>query len=249
MTIDLRALWDFDDPAGSEQRFRELAATADEPLATYALTQVARALGLQETYDAGHAVLDDLAPSDPEGRARVALERGRLLRSSGDPTGARARFESAATEAHDVGLEELTVDALHMVALVAHPGERLAAHHAALVRARAATDPAARDWDASLLNNIGMEHADAGEHAAALAAFEEALAARERIGDPAPHPHRSVDGRLVAPPPRSGRPGTRGAARAQGRARRVRRARPLRRRGARPAVDLTLVRERQVVRR
>ena len=44
---------------------------------------------------------------------------------------------------------------------------------------------AARDWDASLLNNIGMVHADAGDFGAALASFEEALAARERIGDPA----------------------------------------------------------------
>ena len=72
-----------------------------------------------------------------------------------------------------------------MVALVVEPEGRLAAHHAALARARAAIAPAARDWDASLLNNIGMEHADAGDHAAALAAFEEALEARLRIGDPA----------------------------------------------------------------
>ncbi len=77
------------------------------------------------------------------------------------------------------------MDALHMLALVAEPADRLAAHHVALAWARAASDPAARDWDASLLNNIGMEHADAGDHAAALAAFEDALAARERIGDPA----------------------------------------------------------------
>ena len=41
----------------------------------------------------------------------------------------------------------------------------------------------ARNWDASLLNNLGMTHADAGEWPAALAAFEEALVARERIGD------------------------------------------------------------------
>ena len=47
----------------------------------------------------------------------------------------------------------------------------------------ASDDPAARDWDASLLNNIGMTHADAGDFGAALVAFEEALAARERIGD------------------------------------------------------------------
>ena len=36
MTVALRELWDFDDAAASEQRFRDLAATADEPLATYA---------------------------------------------------------------------------------------------------------------------------------------------------------------------------------------------------------------------
>ncbi|MCF6378957.1 tetratricopeptide repeat protein [Nocardioides KLBMP 9356] len=185
MSVDLRALWDFDDPAASEQRFRELAEGADEPLATYALTQVARALGLQESYGDGHALLDDLSPTDPEGRARVALERGRLLRSGGDPAGSRPQFEAAVVEARAAALEELEVDALHMVALVAEPGDRLAAHHAALTRARASKAPAARDWDASLLNNIGMEHADAGDHDAALSAFEQALAARRRIGDPA----------------------------------------------------------------
>ena len=46
-------------------------------------------------------------------------------------------------------------------------------------------DATARDRDASILNNIGMVHADAGDFATALAVFEQALAARERIGDPA----------------------------------------------------------------
>jgi tetratricopeptide (TPR) repeat protein len=183
MPSDLRALWDFADPAGSEQRFRDLARTAPEPARTRALTQVARALGLQERYDDGHAVLDALDAGDPEARVRRDLERGRLLRSSGDEATARAHFEDAATTARGAGLEELAVDALHMVALVVAPADRLTAHEAALARARAASDPTARDWDASLLNNIGMAHADAGDHAAALIAFEDALAARERIGD------------------------------------------------------------------
>ena len=186
MTTDLRGLWDFDHPGASEQRFRALAATSDEPLATLARTQVARALGLQERYDEGHAVLNGLTTADPESEVRLALERGRLLRSAGEAAAARPHFEAAAEAAGAAGLEELEVDALHMVALVLGPGEdRLAAQHAALARARTATAPAARDWDASLLNNIGMEHAGAGDHTAALAAFEEALAARERIGDPA----------------------------------------------------------------
>ena len=77
------------------------------------------------------------------------------------------------------------MDALHMLALVAPPEERLRRHQEALAAARDATDPTARSWDASILNNIGMVHADAGDHAAALETFEQALAARERIGDPA----------------------------------------------------------------
>ncbi|NYJ02736.1 tetratricopeptide (TPR) repeat protein [Nocardioides thalensis] len=177
-------LWDFDDPAGSEQRFRAAADDAQGPARDVLLTQVARALGLQERYDAAHALLDGLDPaSSPEVAVRVLLERGRLLRSAGDPDGARTVFEEAVRRAQAVGLDELHVDALHMVALVAAPEEQVAIAEAALALARSNTDPRARDWDASLLNNVGMTHADAEDWPAALAAFEEALAARERIGD------------------------------------------------------------------
>jgi tetratricopeptide (TPR) repeat protein len=185
MAEHLRDLWDLADPAGSEQRFRDAAAAAPEPVRTHALTQVARALGLQERYDEAHAVLDALSPGDTEARVRLALERGRLLRSSGDEVASRTFFEQASREARRAGLDELAVDALHMVALVVEPADRLDAHYRALAWAKAADDPAARDWDASILNNIGMAHADAGDHGRALAAFEEALEARIRIGDPA----------------------------------------------------------------
>jgi tetratricopeptide (TPR) repeat protein len=176
-------LSDFDDPAGSEQRFRVAAETAEGTDRLVLLTQVARALGLQERYDEGHAVLDHLAVTDPEVATRAALERGRLLRSAGEPDQARPHFEAAAMTAREAGLEALYVDALHMVALVAPVEEQQRLTEEALAVARGASEPAARDWDASLLNNLGMVHADAGDWDAALAAFEAALAARLRIGD------------------------------------------------------------------
>ncbi|MBB6628707.1 tetratricopeptide repeat protein [Nocardioides sp. KIGAM211] len=182
---DVTPLWDFDDPAGSERRFREAADQAEGEDRLVLMTQVARALGLQERYDDGHAVLDDLAPTEPEAAVRVVLERGRLLRSGGSPDEARPQFEAAVTTAATEGLDVLHVDALHMLALVASPDEQAALHARALDVARRSEDPQARDWDASLLNNVGMAHADAHDFAAALGAFEEALAARERIGDPA----------------------------------------------------------------
>ncbi len=182
---DLAALWDFDDPAGSEQRFRTAADTAEGADRLVVMTQVARALGLQERYDEGHAVLDDLSVDDPEVATRASLERGRLLGSAGQPDEARPHFEAAVLTAGEGGLEALHVDALHMVALAAPAEEQQRLTEQALAVARAASDRTARDWDASLLNNLGMVHADADDWGAALAAFEEALEARERIGDPA----------------------------------------------------------------
>jgi tetratricopeptide (TPR) repeat protein len=195
--IDPKPLWDFDDPAASESRFLAAAEGAPEPAASAWMTQAARAMGLQEQFDLAHAVLDGLAvpgvavvtgQADPETvelAVRLDLERGRLHRAAGDAERALPLFEKAAERAADAGLDELQVDALHMAALAAAPAEQLARNEAALAAARSSADPAARDWDASILNNIGMVHADAGDFASALAGFEEAVAARERIGDPA----------------------------------------------------------------
>ncbi|MBZ5739609.1 tetratricopeptide repeat protein [Nocardioides mangrovi] len=179
----LRDLWDFDDPAGSEVRFRAAADEAEGDERIVLLTQAARALGLQERYDEGHALLDDLAVPSDEVAAHVSLERGRLLRSAGEEEAALPHFEAAEAAARDAGLDAVRVDAVHMVALVVPAEERIAVNERALELAGRSADPEARDWDASLLTNIGMVHADAGDFAGALAVFEQALVARERIGE------------------------------------------------------------------
>ena len=180
---DPTSLWDFADPAGSEQRFRLAAEDAEGRDRLVLLTQVARALGLQERYDDAHALLDDLAAGDDEVATRIVLERGRLLRSAGSPRrlGRSSRPLSRARPAP--GSRCCRIDALHMLALVAEGGEQLALTQQALALARASRDPLARDWDASLLNNLAMTHADAGDFDAALTGFEEALSCCERIGD------------------------------------------------------------------
>jgi tetratricopeptide (TPR) repeat protein len=182
--IDPKPLWDFDDPSASAERFLDAAEHADEPDRTAWLTQYARALGLEEKYDEATKLLDRLATEDPAAATYLALERGRVLRSSGRPEDAGPHFESAARTAEAGGLDALHIDALHMLALVAPPEAQQGLNERALALARASADPRARDWDASLLNNMGMSHADAGDFEAALSSFEQALAARERIGDP-----------------------------------------------------------------
>jgi tetratricopeptide (TPR) repeat protein len=183
--IDAQPLWDFDDPTASGERFLDAAEHADEPDRTSWLTQYARALGLQERYGEALRVLDQLRSDDAQAATYLDLERGRLLTSSGRGEEARPLFESAVQRAGAAGLDALHIDALHMAAIVAPAAEQHEINARALEVARASDDQPARDWDASLLNNIGMTHADAGDFERALVSFQEALAARQRIGDPA----------------------------------------------------------------
>ena len=86
-------LWDYEDPAGTEPKFRELLpraeAAGNRSLVLQIRTQLARTLGLQKRWDEAHAELDDVERSLPEApdvvRVRYLLERGRVFRSSGDP--------------------------------------------------------------------------------------------------------------------------------------------------------------------
>jgi tetratricopeptide (TPR) repeat protein len=181
-------LWDFDDPAGTEARFRELLPRArqDKSLSLQIRTQIARTLGLQKKWDEARSMLDGVEaelPSSPDVvRVRWLLERGRVLNSSGDRERARPLFREAWELARAAGEDGFAVDAAHMVAIV-EEGEAIAWNERALELARRSPDPRARRWRGSLLNNLGWAHHGRGDYEQALALFEEALAAREEQGD------------------------------------------------------------------
>jgi len=184
-------LWDYDDVASSEARFRaaiEVAEAGGDPAAAAeARTQLARSLGLQGRFDDGDAILDGVEADGPAGdriRVRALLERGRLRRSSGDPAAAVAPFEEAWALARSLGEDGLAVDAAHMLALVDAPPGEGTWHERALDLAETSPNPAARSWRGSLWNNIGWARFTAGDLDGALAAFETALAARREQGKP-----------------------------------------------------------------
>lgn len=190
MSDRLRPLWDFADLDASERRFRE--ALADEPSAAgkaEILTQLARVEGLRGDFEAGEQLIEE-AESEDAGellpQIRIDLERGRLYRSSGDRERARPLFESAYALALEAEEDFLAGDAAHMAALAA-PGREGYLAWTERGIALADTNAGARYWLGPLLNNLGWEHYEAGEHAEALAAFERALAAREEDpGNPEP---------------------------------------------------------------
>ncbi|HET6948552.1 MAG TPA: hypothetical protein VFJ45_12140, partial [bacterium] len=80
---EIDALWDYDDPPGSERRFRGLLqrlkaerAEAESSVGAEMSTQIARALGLQERYAEANRTLDAVAPLLPPGVSRARLEQG-----------------------------------------------------------------------------------------------------------------------------------------------------------------------------
>jgi tetratricopeptide (TPR) repeat protein len=182
----LRAHWDFGDLDMSEARFRELlAAEPDAGRRAEILTQLARVHGLRGDFEEGERLVAEdksLGDASAAARVRVDLEWGRLRRSGGDREAALPLFASAFERAREAREGFLAADAAHMAALAAPDRDGFVAWTRRGIEV-AEADEGARYWLGPLLNNLGWEHHEAGEHQDALAAFERALVERER--DPA----------------------------------------------------------------
>lgn len=184
------SLWDYNDPAGTELKFRELLPEAeaggDRDLHAQLLTQIARTLGLQRRFDEAHALLDTvesmLGGSTPVARIRYLLERGRTYNSAGDKEAAKALFLKAWELGQAAAVDKLTVDAAHMIAITEPLEEGLEWNMRAIAFAEHSEQEGGRSWLGSLYNNTGWSYHDLGDYETALDLFERALAFREQQG-------------------------------------------------------------------
>lgn len=161
------------------------------------LTQLARTHSLEGDVDAADArlarVADDLPEPLPEPlpadlarvRVRYLLEHGRTRRTAKEPEVARTAFVSAweVARAQPAGLDGLAVDAAHMVAICDAGTEgELEWGHRALELAESSTEPAARKWRPTLLNNLGWAAFERGQLDVALERMERQVALRREAG-------------------------------------------------------------------
>ncbi|MCA9728546.1 MAG: tetratricopeptide repeat protein [Candidatus Eisenbacteria bacterium] len=191
--LDFDALWDYDHPAETEARFRELLAQSDPTEESYRLqleTQIARSLGLQQLFSEAHEVLDEVdravatSPADLRlVRVRSLLERGRAFNSAGSADQARVPFERAWDLAREIGADGYAVDAAHMMAIVETGEDAVPWFERGVALAEASTDSTARRWLGPLYNNLGWTFHDAGDYDRALVVFERSLAWREARKD------------------------------------------------------------------
>ena len=182
MADRLRVLWDFDDLDASEARLGgQFEREPDEAGRAEVLTQLARAEGLRGRFDEGERLLSEAETAQsPIVRARVDLERGRLLRSSGNVDAALPLFERAFRSARDAGEDWVAADAAHMAALAA-PDEGFEVWTRRGIELAETSEEAEVDyWVGPLLNNLGWRQIEQGEHEQALASFRRGLEVRER---------------------------------------------------------------------
>jgi tetratricopeptide (TPR) repeat protein len=190
--LDFDALWDYDQPAATEQQFRALLPraeqAADRSYHVQLLTQIARAQGLQGMFADAHATLDAaqalLTPDLRTARIRYLLERGRVFNSSRQVARAQPLFQAAWELAQAERQDFYAIDAAHMLAIVAPAEQQLEWNLRALALAEQSPQPRARTWMGSLYNNLGWNHHDAGRYEQALDMFQKALGERAAAGRP-----------------------------------------------------------------
>lgn len=181
---ELRKLWNYNDPAGTELKFRDLLPQAessgDTEYLAQLLTQIARSLALQNKFDDAHATLDRvlqmLSKQEPSvANIRYFLERGRTFNSSGKRVEAMPFFQSS----HDAAIAQnqipFAIDALHMLAIAeSDPRKQVEWNLKAfeLVESTPVEDTASRGWLEPLCNNIGESYLLLKEYDTAYSYFQ-----------------------------------------------------------------------------
>ncbi len=197
MATDLLDLWDFSNPDESERRFLAAMAGVTPDGALVLQSQIARTYGLRRDFEHARKVLSDIEPqvrtASARSRAHYHLELGRSYASATHPPGsitpanrelARSAYMRALDLAKEANLDDLAVDALHMMTFVdSSPEAQVEWNREALAYMLDSRQPKAKRWAGSLLNNLGYSLHTLGRFEEALVEFKLALAAREEEGN------------------------------------------------------------------
>lgn len=180
---DFDSLWDYNNPASTEMKFRAvLPECATEAERAELLTQIARTHSLRRQFTEAHQILDEasslISNSHSRPYVRYLLERGRTFNSAQYKPQASELFLQAWNLARELAEESLAVDAAHMLAISEPPEKQLEWNLRALAYAEQALNPAARSWLGSLYNNLGWTYHGNGQYEKALEMFERGLAFR-----------------------------------------------------------------------
>ncbi len=173
-------LWDYNNPAETEKKFREILTkvknSGDQSAYLQLLTQLARTQGLQMKFAEAHKILDEVEPMLKDDLAvakiRYLLERGRTFRSSKQVEKSRDLFLKAYELALKNNEDDYAIDAAHMLGIIEPYKEAQEWNELAMKLAEKSKDEKARGWLGSLYNNTGWNYHDNKEYDKAMELFK-----------------------------------------------------------------------------
>ena len=198
MSINISQLWDYNNPDLSEERFRLVLLTASAEDSLILQTQIARTYGIRKNFSQAQKILTDIQPqiqnASLETKSHYYLELGRTYCSATHPPEsqsaevielARSAYMQALKFSQEGNLDNLTIDALHMLAFVdTSPEDQISWNRKALALMNASSQQNAKKWEGSLHNNIGYALYTLKQYEDALSEFKLALVAYERNENP-----------------------------------------------------------------
>lgn len=187
--IDIDVYWEYSDPAASETRFRTALDKAEGDLRLEILTQIGRTFSLRGRFEEAHEILNDVEKQLGSARkrplVRYLLERGRTFNSNGEKEKARELFIQAWEQANEAGLDDLAVDAAHMIAITFSGSlDAVEWNQHGLALARRSEEPKAKALIPAILNNSAWDLHTMGRFEEALVLFGEAQAEWTSRGKP-----------------------------------------------------------------
>src|SRR5438552_753257 len=177
---DFDSLWDYNNPAETGKKFREILLKVKKSRNTdylaQLLTQIARTESLQMKFDEAHKILDKaeglITADTPLAQIRYLLERGRTYNSSKVYDKAKENFLEAYNLSDKNNFDDYTIDAAHMMGIVEKGDESLKWNEIAMMHAEQTNDKKAKGWLGSLYNNTGWTYHSMGEYSKALELFK-----------------------------------------------------------------------------
>lgn len=198
LAVDILSLWDFRNPALSEERFRSALRTASGDEALILQTQIARTYVFRKEFRRAREILRSIEPqarsAGAEAQVRYWLELGRTYASHQHPPesqtleskrNARRAIEKALSISREAQLDGLAIDAIHMFAFVdTDPADQVKWGQQALSLVETSSQAEAKRWEASVRSNLGEALYDLGRYEEALEHFRRAVILRERGTNP-----------------------------------------------------------------
>lgn len=177
------------DPVLVEKKFIEFLPQAQElenkSIYLQLMSQLALAQAVLKKFDQAHATLDqaqaELTSEHDLARVRVLCERGRTFQQAGDFEKARVYFERSYELSLTCKFDKETINAAHMIAIVAKDSaDKIAWNQRALDIALTTEQNSAQNWRGPILNNLGANYLAEKQYEKALDTFKQALVEFEK---------------------------------------------------------------------